>query len=131
MKLSDMLLMSLGSLFKRKARTILTILGVIVGTVSIVVMISLGIGMAIRNLQISELDARHGVTVGSTVCIERGYPAGIAEDGFNTVLILDTGADVGGIPDAVLLGRGKIILEETETAGLENGEGHDECEGFF
>ena len=37
--------MSLSSLFKRKARTILTCLGVVVGTVSIVVMISLGIGM--------------------------------------------------------------------------------------
>ena len=37
--------MSLSSLFKRKARTILTCLGVVVGTLSIVVMISLGIGM--------------------------------------------------------------------------------------
>ena len=45
MRLSDLLGMSLGSLFKRKARTILTVLGVIIGTVSIVVMISLGIGM--------------------------------------------------------------------------------------
>ena len=54
MKLSDLLLMSLGSLFKRKARTILTILGVIVGTVSIVVMISLGIGMKAAMLETFE-----------------------------------------------------------------------------
>ncbi len=54
MKLSDLLLMSLGSLFKRKARTILTILGVIVGTVSIVVMISLGIGMKSAMLETFE-----------------------------------------------------------------------------
>ncbi|MBQ3852472.1 MAG: ABC transporter permease, partial [Lachnospiraceae bacterium] len=45
MKLSDLLLMSLESLFKRKVRTILTIMGVVIGTTSIVVMISLGIGM--------------------------------------------------------------------------------------
>ena len=51
MKLSDLLLMSLGSLFKRKARTILTALGVTVGTVSIVVMISLGIGMKAAMLE--------------------------------------------------------------------------------
>ena len=37
--------MSLSSLFKRKVRTILTVLGVVIGTTSIVVMISLGIGM--------------------------------------------------------------------------------------
>ncbi len=45
MRMTDLLSMSLGSLFKRKIRTILTILGVIIGTTSIVVMISLGIGM--------------------------------------------------------------------------------------
>ena len=51
MKLGDLLLMSLSSLFKRKARTILTALGVTVGTVSIVVMISLGMGMKAAMLE--------------------------------------------------------------------------------
>ena len=37
--------MSLESLFKRKVRTILTIMGVVIGTTSIVVMLSLGLGM--------------------------------------------------------------------------------------
>ena len=45
MRLGDLLGMSLSSLFKRKVRTILTVLGVAIGTTSIVVMISLGIGM--------------------------------------------------------------------------------------
>lgn len=45
MRLSDLLSMSIESLFKRKVRTILTILGVIIGTISIVVMMSLGVGM--------------------------------------------------------------------------------------
>lgn len=45
MKFTDLLIMSLGSLWKRKVRTILTVLGVVIGTVSVVIMISLGIGM--------------------------------------------------------------------------------------
>lgn len=45
MKFTDLLIMSLGSLWKRKVRTILTVLGVVIGTLSVVIMISLGIGM--------------------------------------------------------------------------------------
>lgn len=45
MKLSDILGMSLTNLWRRKTRTFLTVLGVIIGTASIVVMLSLGIGM--------------------------------------------------------------------------------------
>lgn len=45
MKISDMVSMCLGNLFRRKMRTILTVIGVVVGTCSIVIMISLGIGM--------------------------------------------------------------------------------------
>ncbi|AOY77607.1 ABC transporter permease [Clostridium formicaceticum] len=41
----DLLKMSLESLWKRKTRTFLTILGVIIGTSSIVIMLSLGIAM--------------------------------------------------------------------------------------
>lgn len=42
----DLIAMGLKNLFRRKARTILTVLGVIVGTASIVVMLSLGLGMS-------------------------------------------------------------------------------------
>lgn len=45
MKLIDLLRMSRQSLWKRKVRTILTVLGVVIGTASIVVMISLGLGL--------------------------------------------------------------------------------------
>ena len=41
----DLIRMSSSNLFKRKLRTILTILGVVIGTASIVVMISLGLAM--------------------------------------------------------------------------------------
>lgn len=46
MKLIDLLRMSSASLFKRKVRTILTVLGVVIGVSSIVVMISLGLGLS-------------------------------------------------------------------------------------
>ena len=55
MKLSDLLRMSLESLFKRKVRTILTIMGVVIGTTSIVVMLSLGLGM--KSALLSEMES--------------------------------------------------------------------------
>ncbi|MHB8063612.1 MAG: ABC transporter permease [Ruminiclostridium sp.] len=45
MRSFDLILMGLKNLFRRKTRTILTVLGVIIGTAAIVVMISLGLGM--------------------------------------------------------------------------------------
>ncbi len=45
MKFLDLLKMSLGNLARRRLRTSLTILGVIIGTTSVVMMISLGIGL--------------------------------------------------------------------------------------
>ena len=41
----DLLRMSVSNLKRRKLRTFLTVLGVIIGTASIVVMISLGLGL--------------------------------------------------------------------------------------
>lgn len=45
MRFCDLLFMSMASLWKRKVRTILTVLGVVIGTASIVVMVSLGLGL--------------------------------------------------------------------------------------
>ncbi len=45
MKISDLIKMGLRNLFRRKARTALTIIGMIIGTISIVVMFSIGIGI--------------------------------------------------------------------------------------
>ena len=45
MRWIDLLRMSSSNLLRRKMRSILTILGVVIGTASIVVMISLGLGM--------------------------------------------------------------------------------------
>ncbi|MCM1143343.1 MAG: ABC transporter permease [Blautia sp.] len=46
MKFLDLLRMSSSNLWKRKVRTILTVLGVVIGVASIVVMISLGLGLS-------------------------------------------------------------------------------------
>lgn len=46
MKFQDLLRMSSSNLWKRKVRTILTVLGVVIGVASIVVMISLGLGLS-------------------------------------------------------------------------------------
>ncbi|MBR6642184.1 MAG: ABC transporter permease, partial [Lachnospiraceae bacterium] len=45
MRISDLFKMGLRNLSRRKARTGLTVLGVIIGTISIVIMVSIGIGM--------------------------------------------------------------------------------------
>ena len=45
MKISDLLKLAFRNLMRRKARTALTVIGVVIGTISIVVMVSIGIGV--------------------------------------------------------------------------------------
>ena len=45
MKIFDLLRMSISNLWKRKLRTVLTVLGVVIGITSIVVMVALGNGL--------------------------------------------------------------------------------------
>lgn len=47
MKISDLMFMSLRNLIRRKFRTFLTVVGVVIGTCAIIVMISLGIGISV------------------------------------------------------------------------------------
>ena len=51
MRFRDLLTMSLNNLRRRKLRTVLTVLGVVIGTASIVVMVSLGIGLKELNME--------------------------------------------------------------------------------
>lgn len=60
MKFRDLLRMSSSSLWKRKVRTILTVLGVVIGTASIVVMISLGLGL--NKATMEQIDSNGGLT---------------------------------------------------------------------
>ncbi len=46
MKITDMLVMCLRNLWRRKGRTLLTVIGVVIGSCAVIVMISLGLGMS-------------------------------------------------------------------------------------
>lgn len=60
----DMISMAIRNLWKRKLRTFLTVLGVVIGTASIVVMISVGIGMNEGyKQQLSEMGSLNVITV--------------------------------------------------------------------
>ena len=61
MRISDLFLSSLKNLWRRKVRTLLTIFGVVIGTCSIVVMISLGVG--VTRQQLSWLDNMGDLTI--------------------------------------------------------------------
>ena len=60
MRFSDIISMSAANLWKRKVRTILTVLGVVVGTASIVVMLSLGIGL--QSAMIGQIQSEGSMT---------------------------------------------------------------------
>ncbi len=64
MRLIDLLRMSASNLWRRKLRTFLTVLGVVIGTASIVVMISLGLGLSKSTMeQIQESGGLTTITV--------------------------------------------------------------------
>lgn len=60
MKILDLFQLSLSSLWKRKVRTVLTVLGVMIGTTSIVVMLSLGLGLSKASM--AEVEQYGGIT---------------------------------------------------------------------
>nr|MBQ8252578.1 ABC transporter permease [Lachnospiraceae bacterium] len=83
MKFRDMLRMSGGNLWKRKVRTILTVLGVVIGTASIVVMISLGLGLSRASL--AEIEEYGGITT-ITVSEEGGMYSEFDESGSSSAV---------------------------------------------
>lgn len=60
MKYFDLLRMSASNLLRRKLRTALTVLGVVIGTASIVVMVSLGLGL--RKSSLAQIEQYGGLT---------------------------------------------------------------------
>ena len=73
MRLIDLLRMSVSNLWRRKLRTFLTVLGVIIGTASIVVMISLGLGLTKSTME--QIEQSGGLTT-ITVHESGGYGSG-------------------------------------------------------
>ncbi|MGN0157862.1 MAG: ABC transporter permease [Brotaphodocola sp.] len=94
MKWIDLLVMSLNSLRRRKLRTALTVLGVIIGTASIVVMVSLGIGLKELNRELIE-------SYGSLTAIEVSseYYWGNSDGDDTLFLTDDSTADMKRIPN--------------------------------
>ncbi len=74
MRFPDLLIMSINNLRRRKLRTVLTVLGVIIGTASIVVMVSLGIGL-------NELTMEQIASWGSLTTIEVRSGSGYSGNG--------------------------------------------------
>ena len=79
MRFPDLLIMSVNNLRRRKLRTALTVLGVIIGTASIVVMVSLGIGLnELTREQIASwgslttIDVRSGDSYGQSYAVSIG-----------------------------------------------------------
>ena len=66
MKILDLLTMSVNNLRRRKLRTLLTVLGVVIGTASIVVMVSLGIGL--KEMQMELVSSYGSMTAIDVYC---------------------------------------------------------------
>ena len=77
MRFPDLLVMSVNNLRRRKLRTALTVLGVIVGTASIVVMVSLGIGMS--EMQMELMESYGSMTTINVYCDTYSQPQGGAD----------------------------------------------------
>lgn len=75
MRISDLLKLAFRNLKRRKARTALTIIGVVIGTISIVVMVSIGIGV---NTSFDEMIMQSG---SMTMIRVQKYGAVIDEEG--------------------------------------------------
>lgn len=81
MRFFDLWSMSSSNLWKRKVRTILTVLGVVIGTASIVVMISLGLGLS--ESMMKEIEENGGLT---TITVYPGESNTFEEDNTDKLL---------------------------------------------
>ena len=70
MKILDMIKMCLQNLTRRKSRTILTVLGVVVGCCAIVTMMSIGFG--VQNSQQIMLESHYGLIIDLRQSIQHG-----------------------------------------------------------
>lgn len=94
MKISDLIKMGLRNLGRRKARTALTVIGVVIGTISIVVMFSIGIGMNTNfKKQVMELGSLTAITVSKyqDVFDDKGNYQDFKEQSLNAELVEQIG----------------------------------------
>lgn len=98
MKFLDLLQMSATNLWRRRLRTALTVLGVIIGTASIVVMLSLGFGLNKSTLE--QIEASGGLTtvyvsysgdsqISSSTALDQGEDSSGSDNSANTLTLDD------------------------------------------
>lgn len=104
MSLIDLLRMSSSSLKRRKLRTFLTVLGVVIGTASIVVMISLGLGL--QKSVYEEVEKSGGVTTinvsGKSAGSGGGVFAGTGQEEADQYITDETIQELKKIPHVTL-----------------------------
>lgn len=82
MRFLDLLTMSVNNLRRRKLRTFLTVLGVVIGTASIVVMVSLGIGL--NNFTMETIKSAGSLTAIEIYNYQNMYGDDVSEEKFMT-----------------------------------------------
>ena len=109
MKFFDLLTMSVNNLRRRKLRTVLTVLGVIIGTASIVVMVSLGIGL--KEMTIEQYSS-YGSLNRIEVMNNYGWGSNIDEDSFITDETLKKFAKVPHVVTASPVLRSYVSMKQ-------------------
>ena len=95
MRFIDLLRMSVSNLWRRKLRTFLTVLGVIIGTASIVVMISLGLGLSKSTME--QIEQSGGLT---TITVNEGSGVTYVSAGVAVAESSSTDENAGKITDS-------------------------------
>lgn len=117
MSFGDLLKMSLSSLWRRKLRTVLTVLGVVVGTASIMVMISLGLGLSKSNME--QIEQYGGLTTITVYPNENGGGMYYSDSGM-AVSSMEGGASGSGSNEPIRINDAMITtlsqLEHVEIA---------------
>ena len=116
MSFGDLLKMSLSSLWRRKIRTVLTVLGVVVGTASIMVMISLGLGLSKSNME--QIEQYGGLT---TITVYPNESGGMMYDsGGSVTMSAESGSSGSGSNEPIRINDAMITtlsqLEHVEIA---------------
>ncbi|SFG56925.1 ABC transporter permease [Oribacterium sp. WCC10] len=119
MKLSDLFKLAVSNLRRRKTRTLLTVLGVVIGTASIVVMVSLGLGMSQMMLQ-SFQDEGSLTMIRVYESYDRG-DSGKAKDKQKTELTDDNIAMFGTIDHVVAVSPSLEVNVSAKCNGYEGG----------
>lgn len=115
MHFRDLLRMSLSNLWRRKLRTLLTVLGVLIGTTSIVVMLSIGFGQK-ASLE-SSIDSSTQLTA---IDVQGNWWPGMPEDPTQKKLNDDAVAEIAALPDCAEVAPVLTVSMRLKSGAYEN-----------